>query len=189
MLCNSDEKQVDIYGDCGPLKCPKKDQLTHTEECFQTILEDYKFYLAFENSNCRGYITEKFFVNGLGRDILPIVMGPRKEEYEKQGPLNSFIHVEDFESPMDLAEYLNILDKNDELYNSYFQWKGTGEVINNWQTSFCQICALLHDDYNTIEPQWYQDVNDWWRGPGVCTNGFWRDNNALNYTVNSYPKG
>ena len=25
----------------------------------------YKFYLAFENSNCQDYISEKFFVNGL----------------------------------------------------------------------------------------------------------------------------
>ena len=47
---------------------------------------DYKFYLAFENSNCVDYITE-FFVNGLKHNILPIVMGASKEAYERSAPL------------------------------------------------------------------------------------------------------
>lgn len=49
---------VDIYGDCGKFNCS-------TSECFRLLEEEYKFYLAFENSNCADYITEKLFINGL----------------------------------------------------------------------------------------------------------------------------
>jgi hypothetical protein len=107
---------VDIYGKCGTKKCPRTD-----ESCFNLLDTHYKFYLAFENSNCKDYITEKFYVNGLGHDVLPIVMGARREDYERSAPYKSFIHVEDFESPAKLAEYLHKLDKDDALYNEYFQ--------------------------------------------------------------------
>ena len=53
--------EVDIYGGCGTFKCPR----FQSEKCFGMLNTDYKFYLAFENSNCRDYITEKFFINGL----------------------------------------------------------------------------------------------------------------------------
>lgn len=172
--------QVDIYGACGRLNCPR----SAAEKCFEMLDTKYKFYLAFENSNCKDYITEKFFVNGLGRNVLPIVMGAPPEDYEKSAPKHSYIHVDDFESPKQLAEYLHKLDKDDDLYNSYFKWKGMGEFINTH--FFCRVCAMVHDDYPTKS---YRDINEWWRGAGVCTSGSWRKskgwshNNKVHETV------
>ena len=50
---------VDIYGRCGK-SCPK-----NNKKCFEQLNTDYRFYLAFENSNCKDYLTEKVFWNGL----------------------------------------------------------------------------------------------------------------------------
>ena len=152
---------------------------------------DYKFYLAFENSNCKDYITEKFYVNGLKNDILPVVMGARKEDYVRSAPQKSFIHVDDFDSPEDLAKYLKELDSNDDLYNEYFQWKGTGEMINT--KFFCRLCSMLHDPKVYLENNYdlvnfhlfilqkreekyssIKNINDWWRGRGNCITGSWR---------------
>lgn len=53
--------KVDVYGACGDLRCDRN----NTKVCFDMLNNDYKFYLAFENSNCRDYITEKLFGNAL----------------------------------------------------------------------------------------------------------------------------
>ena len=56
-------------------------------------------------------------------DLVPIVMGARPEDYERAAPYKSYIHVDDFEGPKELAEYLKKLEENDDLYNEYFRWK------------------------------------------------------------------
>lgn len=34
-------------------------------ECFLRVAKSYKFIIAIENSNCKSYITEKFFFNAM----------------------------------------------------------------------------------------------------------------------------
>ncbi|WAR02289.1 FUCTA-like protein, partial [Mya arenaria] len=150
--------QVDIYGKCGTHKCPRG-----KDACLQMLKKDYKFYLSFENSNCRDYITEKFFFTGLQHDVIPIVMGAAPEDYRRAAPHYSFIHVDEYPNPRALADYLHQLDANDNAYNEYFRWKGTGEFVNTY--FWCRLCAMLHDD--TRQMTTYDDVNKWWRGKDV----------------------
>jgi len=161
--------QVDIYGACGTKTCPR----SQANNCFKMLDRDYKFYLAFENSNCRDYITEKLFLNGLGQELLPIVMGARPEDYAKATPYKSYIHVDDFDSPKELAQFLKQIDEDDQLYNDYFRWKGTGEFINT--KFFCRVCSMLHEPRSfDKQASNYADFNEWWRGKGTCINGNWR---------------
>lgn len=92
-------------------------------------------------------------------------MGAAPEDYRRAAPPHSFIHVDDFESPKDLADYLLKLDKDDKLYNEYFAWKGLGELINTF--FWCRVCTLAHDVENRGY-SWFEDAEKWWRGPGVC---------------------
>ena len=50
-------------------------------------------------------------------------MGARPQDYERLAPHNSYIHVDNFEGPKELADYLKTLNENDDLYNEYFRWK------------------------------------------------------------------
>ena len=48
---------VEIYGACGEFECKRE----MGGECWQMVEQKYKYYLAFENSVCGDYVTEKLF--------------------------------------------------------------------------------------------------------------------------------
>ena len=62
-------------------------------------------------------VTFLYFSNS----VLPIVMGARPEDYARAAPHHSYIHVDQFRGPRELAEYLLLLDREEEKYNKYFQ--------------------------------------------------------------------
>jgi len=102
------------------------------------------------------------FDNIRSHDVVPIVMGARREDYAAFAPTHSYIHVDDFTGPEQLANYLHLLDRNDTLYNQYFTWKGHWKTIdaNYW----CRLCGLLHWREEVDYVNWYDDYRLWWNG-------------------------
>lgn len=134
--------KVDVFGDCQsrfPNK-PTGSCSRRTPEC-QKINEKYKFFLSFENSNCRGYLTEKYWENALDRNVVPIVIAG---SYNKDVLIpGSYIDVLDFPNALALTNYLKYLDKNETAYNIYFDWKTKYRYTRetNW---ICDLCEYLH---------------------------------------------
>jgi len=143
----------------------------------------YKFYLSLENSKCKDYITEKFWVNALGSHTVPVVMGPPREQYELVAPPGSFIHVDDFASVKDLADYMKNVSEDEALYAQYLAWHndpkwmknrlakykklGLTSLIasakRNHSHAFCNLCDRLRFEpvtqQNTVE-----NLDKWWFG-------------------------
>jgi hypothetical protein len=127
---------IRIFGKCGE-SCPSN--------CNDFIAKNFKFLLAFENSLCNGYITEKFF-NWLNYDIVPVVLG--LGDYSYYIPKSAYINALDYESPLELGKYLSFLDQNKTAYNEYFVWKKY--IKSDYFTKphhngfLCEMCIQLH---------------------------------------------
>ncbi|XP_017319050.1 4-galactosyl-N-acetylglucosaminide 3-alpha-L-fucosyltransferase 9 [Ictalurus punctatus] len=134
------------------------------EEYFPTM-SSCKFYLSFENSVHKDYITEK--LNGpLAAGTVPVVLGPPRQNYEDFAPGNSFIHVDDFPNAEALANYLLKLDKDDEAYKRYFDWRKHVRAtphLTLWNQEFisyiCHACEYIgkHREYKAAH-----DIYKWW---------------------------
>ncbi|KAM9496473.1 4-galactosyl-N-acetylglucosaminide 3-alpha-L-fucosyltransferase 9-like [Clarias gariepinus] len=129
---------------------------------YNATMSSCKFYLSFESSSHKDYFTEKLF-NAMKLNVVPVVLGPSRENYEEFIPPDSFIHVDDFESPEKLAEHLTLLDLNQEKYEQYFNWR---KLFFAESTFFglehaCRSCDHIrkHDNYRVFKSitKWYWD--------------------------------
>ena len=78
------------------------------EETKLRVLPKYTYTLAFENSICPDYVTEKFF-QPLMTGTVPIYLGASNIEEFAPGD-DCYINATDFSSPADLAAYLDSVD-------------------------------------------------------------------------------
>ncbi|CAF3607002.1 unnamed protein product [Adineta steineri] len=144
--------RVDIYGECSsifnkhfvPIQCRKG-----TPKCMEETLSNYRFYLAFENSKCDTYITEKYWMQGLSGKAIPIVLGAKREQYQRIAVPNSYIHVDNYQTIEQLAHKLHRLNKNDSEYIKYLQWTQLYDLGGDYSPTarydmYSTLCFLGH---------------------------------------------
>ncbi|XP_059214669.1 alpha-(1,3)-fucosyltransferase 7 [Centropristis striata] len=143
---------VKVYGRWTKARLTSSALLPTISRCY--------FYLAFENSVAKDYITEKLWRNAYQGGAVPVVLGPPLEDYKAVAPPNSFIHVDDFASITDLGNYLQQLSEDKKHYSEYFNWKHEWKVklYTDWRERLCNICS----QYNSLpQEQVYSDLDAW----------------------------
>uniref|UniRef100_A0A3B1IEZ4 Fucosyltransferase n=1 Tax=Astyanax mexicanus TaxID=7994 RepID=A0A3B1IEZ4_ASTMX len=127
---------------------------------FSKIMSSCKFYLSFENSIHQDYISEKVF-NPMMAGTVPVVLGPPRENYEEYLPADSFIHIHDFKTSKELADYLLHLDQNQEMYERFFTWRKhfVPTASNFGQEHACYVCDHLKRNKNF---RVFKNVNKWY---------------------------
>jgi len=101
-------KRVDSAGkyrnNMGGVRCDNK----------YDFQKNYKFSIAFENSEHNGYVTEKI-VDAFAAQTIPIYWGD--PTVIKQFNPKAFINIRDFESIEAAIEFIKKVDTDEELYN------------------------------------------------------------------------
>ena len=153
---------VQVYGDCGT-ECSKSD----IQACMAE-LKKYKFYLSFENSYCRDYISEKIISNAFENDIVPVVIADVNFTDTSVIPPRSAINALDFPSVKELTDHMKKVGNNSALYNTYFKWHSNYTQANTTVYSRRFLCPLCRHLVTNNSTKTYKSVHDWYSKKKLC---------------------
>lgn len=118
-------------------------------------ISNHLFHLAFENSDCPWYHTEKVF-QALAAGTIPVYLGARTIGLIM--PRHSFIEVKHYKTAQQLARHMLYIAHNQTIYQSYFAWRGIAEKeglpsnMRNFATrhtlqqvsdNMCKMCKMV----------------------------------------------
>ena len=104
-----------------------------------------KFYLAFENSLCVDYVTEKLYKNGYMNGAVPVIVSGANLSNPLIVPPGSYIDATKFKSAKELADYLKYVGSSKERYNKFFEWRDKWNINATDWAVMCNLCKKLHE--------------------------------------------
>lgn len=148
---------IDIFGACGSRKCPPYPDTS----CINMISDNYKFYLSFENTLCRDYVTEKSFnIYSNAFSAIPIVRGG-SGAHDIFLPPGSFIDTSYYKTISELTNYLR--NVSEEKAYSYFNWRNFYERQDGNPCDLCDIVRKRRLD-SFYKQRLYENIDNWMQG-------------------------
>ena len=148
---------VDVYGGCG-----NKTVCNHNtnKQCHILLSKRYKFYLAFESSICKDYVTEKF-ANSLDESHDSLIIYRGAPNVREIFPEKIYIKTLDFQNVKSLAEYLLSVGSSEEKYTALLKQKHRYRM--NYRNYYCSFCEWATNSQKSKPAHIKRDFNEWFR--------------------------
>ncbi|XP_033724772.1 alpha-(1,3)-fucosyltransferase C-like isoform X2 [Pecten maximus] len=149
---------VHVYGGCGTYRCARSKE----NSCMGILRKHYRYYLAFENTLCVDYITEKGFKTySFSPSTIPVMRGG--SNYSLFFPPGSYIDTKDFESAFTLGKTLNMtanVMKNTKI-ERFFSWTKSYSITPNIMShlTWCTLCERIH--HSESHKRLYSNIKNW----------------------------
>lgn len=146
------EIRVDSLGKCGRLASNNDGVTLHQGNTAleslllkQTALNNYMFYLAFENTIEPGYVTEKV-LDGLIAGSVPVYYGSSTDCKKLLHVPKGIIYLDDFNGDVKrLSDYLKYLIANASAYEEHRYWRDSFSLndfpqilLKSWPCRLCE---------------------------------------------------
>ena len=141
---------IDIIGKCGTVADDVCD--SRSPDCYTHLAKTYYYYVAFENSDCADYVTEKTWRNSLQAGMVPIIWS-LSTDYKTLLPPQSFVSLTDFSSIKVAAQSIITTARHTRLYEQYHAWRKYYEIevpspIDHAET----LCRFAHQHRGEVLP-------------------------------------
>ncbi|XP_069101766.1 alpha-(1,3)-fucosyltransferase C-like isoform X1 [Argopecten irradians] len=146
---------VHVYGECGTHNCSRSKENT----CMEILQNRYQYYLAYENSLCMDYVTEKGFKTyTYSPSTIPVMRGG--SNYSLYFPPGSYINTKDFESAQTLGKTMHSKLMSEGQLDTYFSWTQSYSVDYTFRhDSWCALCKSMHHAEN--HERLYSNIKHW----------------------------